>query len=90
MSQETSVSHDQMAKLKAWNEKFAIQCPHANVMLSIQWQFHSVLAFIKLVMISLKSPIMTVHIIGIPIIERINTFVNIVERVLFTRRIDYY
>ncbi len=59
-------------------------------MLSIQWRFHSVLAFIKLVMISSKSPIMTAHIIGIPIVERINTFVSLVERVLFTQRIDYY
>jgi hypothetical protein len=40
-------------------------------------------------MISSKPPIMTAHIIGIPIIERINTFVYLVERVLFTQKIDY-
>ena len=90
MSQETIVSNDVMAKLKAWNNKLPYSVPHANVMLSVQRRLHSVLAFIKLVMTSSKSPIMTAHIIGIPIVERINTFVYLVERVLFTQRIDYY
>ena len=41
-------------------------------MLSVQQRLHSVLAFIKLVMTSSKSPIMTAHIIGITIIEKNN------------------
>ncbi len=48
MSQETSVSYVEMAKLKAWNKKFAIQCPSCkcnafNSMVSLQcFGFHQI------------------------------------------------
>ena len=90
MSQENIVSNDEMAKLKAWNKKFAIQCPSckcnafSSMTISQCFGFHQVGDDI------IKSPIMTAHIIGIAIVKRINTFVYLVERVLFTQRIDYY
>ena len=74
MTQETSVSGDEIAKLKASNKKFAIQFPSCkcnafNSMAILHYfGFHQVGNDI------IKVSLMTVHIIGIPIVERKELF----------------
>ncbi len=73
-----------MVKWKSWSHgirNLQHTVPHINETLSIQQQVCSVLDFIKLVMISSKSPIKTSHIFWIPILKRINTFVYLVEEI---------
>ena len=84
MSPETMVSHDEMAKLKAWNKKFAIQCPPCKCNAFKSMAISQCFGFDHVGDDIIKVSHHDSHIIGIPIVERINTFVYLVERVLFT------
>ena len=73
VSQKTTASRDEMAKLKSW-DKFARQCPSSKCNAFNSMACTQYLDFIKLVMISSKSPIMNAHLFFIPVIETIDTF----------------
>ncbi len=74
MSQETIVPNDEMAKMKAWNKKVAIQCPSCKCNAFNSMENSQCFGFHQVGNDIIKVSLMTVHIIGIPIVERKELF----------------